>query len=242
MSKIKLFLLNKITIIVTFIALILLVIGSYLLFQTNIKIIEDKTLEYWSKGDERRGGLVINFAIKKNDKKKFVITKYDSLKPITTVLLTYQKVGNNDDVQFETFYLERTGINSFKVNESIISTSTAYTFDEAVEIAKKYDVYKNNPDSSKIRNSPESNLTPQEIEQAQAQEQQNLESQKQYEQKLQDNKDKGLLNFQLFLSECVTATKPKIVGPLTREVYDRCKSEYDTYLEQKGVTYDSLNP
>jgi len=163
------------------IILTVLVPVCYYIYQENLKEIERVTWEYWNTGDERRGGLVISYAIKENNTRKFVFTKNDFLNPVTTVMLTYQKIRDKDDVQFETFYLERTGINSFRVKESIISSSTKYTFDEAVEIAKKYDVYKNNPDKDKIYNYPELNLTPEQIQQnkEKADEQKAFESQQQ---------------------------------------------------------------
>lgn len=120
-------------------------------YQSNIKEIEKNTWAYWEKGDERRGGLVITNSIKEDRKRKYITTSYYRLIS-TSVLQVYF-----DTIQFETFYLERTGINSFRVKESVVSTSTAYTFDEAIEIAKKYDVYKNNPAPDKIFNHPELN-------------------------------------------------------------------------------------
>jgi hypothetical protein len=85
----------------------------------------------------------------------------------TTTQIVYivesDKYDRPPKIRFETFYLERTGINSFKVKESIISTSTAFTFEEAKDIAKKYDVYKNNPFPDKIFNHPDINLTPEEL-------------------------------------------------------------------------------
>lgn len=233
---------HKVIIILTIVVLIIS-ISLFSIYQNNVKEIENVTWEYWKKGDDRRGGSVIKRAIEVNKKRTYKLLSFNLSMPIAQTITVFETLSDGrTNIDFETFYLERTGINSFKVNESIISTSTAYTFEEAVGIAKKYDVYKNNPDKSKIRNSPESNLTPAEIEQTQKQEQKNNEILNQYEQKVQENKDKGLLNFQTYLAECVMRTSPGLKGDLPREIYDQCKLEYDKYLLEKGVTWDSLNP
>ena len=235
--------LSKIIVLASLLLILAVSISGYFIYQNNLKEIESVTWEYWKKGDERRGGRVIQNSIKENRRKEYVITKYDIQKSITTVILKRETlVDGKQDIQFETFYLERTGINSFKVNESVASYSTSYTFEEAINLAKTTDVYKNNPDKSKIRNSPELNRTSAETEQAQKQEQINLETQKQYDQKVQENKDKGLLNFTLYLGECILRIKPDPNVSVTREIYDQCKSEYDNYLKEKGVTWNSLNP
>jgi hypothetical protein len=128
--------------------------SSFFLYQNNLKEIESATFNYFKTGDERRGGLVIENSLKENRRKEYVLTKFDIQKPITTYVLQVSTIPNTSkiDIQFETFYLERTGINSFKVNDSRISRTVEYSFEDAVNLAKKQDVYKDNPDSSKIRN------------------------------------------------------------------------------------------
>jgi len=164
---------KKITIVLVIILTILVPV-CYYIYQENLKEIERVTWDYWKTGDERRGGLVITNSISENRNKKYAIVSFFNL--TTQTILLKEKVNDNlFRIQFETFYLERTGINSFRVKESIISSSTKYTFDEAVEIAKKYDVYKNNPDKDKIYNYPGLNLTPEQIQQDKLKNQQEQE-------------------------------------------------------------------
>lgn len=228
------FKLNKKVIIITSILLLLILgIGSYFslkAFGGIEKVINSKKDSGWD-------------ILTKNGYKT-VICKKDLLNPVN---VTIASINGKDQSAF-VFYtnLTRDNIfNDFKTNDyQGASGNTTFSETDINKVAKLYeqkgcDFFRKDGTYEGVNFTYNPPITK---EQAEAQEQQNLESQKQYEQKLQDNKDKGLLNFQLFLSECVTATKPKMVGPLTNEEYDRCKSEYDTYLEQKGVTYDSLNP
>jgi hypothetical protein len=164
MFKLNLIKSKKTLIIGSLILILSLIIGvsGYFVYQENLKEAEKQTWRYWEKGDERRGGLVIQNSIKRNAKREYVLTKFDYQKPVTTVVMLYETLADNrQDIYFETFYLERTGINSFKVNESIVSNSANYTFNEAVELAKKYDVYRENPAKDKISNRPDLNVSQQ---------------------------------------------------------------------------------
>jgi hypothetical protein len=160
----------KIKTIITILLVIIFIItvSGYILYQNNVSEIQKITSEYFKDGDKRRGGFVIQNSLKNNNRSEFVITKFDIQKPVTTTVLLVQKLENNKlDIIFDTTYLERTGLNRFKATESIISSSSEYSFEEALEVAKKYDVYKNNPDPSKIINYPEINRNPSQIEEAQ---------------------------------------------------------------------------
>jgi hypothetical protein len=144
-------------IIIVLIALILIILGAGLFFLSSVNSteIEKVTTDFFKTGDERRGGLVIQNSMKNGNKNQYVLTKWDLQRPVTSYILYVSDLPNNQqDIQFETFYLERTGLNAFKVKESQISRSAKYTFKEAVEIAKNYDIYTNNPDPKNIRNVP----------------------------------------------------------------------------------------
>jgi hypothetical protein len=151
----------KKTVIILIIILIAVATSLIIIYNLNLTEIEKVSWQYWEQGDERRGELVIKYSIEEGNKRNFLLTNFNINQPVSSVVLLNEVlISNKEYIRFETFYLERTGINSFKVKESIISSSTAYTFSEAVEISKKYDVYKNNPDPEKIFNYPKLNLTP----------------------------------------------------------------------------------
>lgn len=135
----------------------LTVLAGALIYNSNLNEIEDVTWEYWNKGDERRGELVIKYTIEDSRDRKYVLQDFFNLKSQVVYKTESQDYGRNPKIRFETFYLERTGINSFEVKESIVSTTTKYTFDEAVELAKEYDIYKDNPAPDKIYSYPELN-------------------------------------------------------------------------------------
>jgi hypothetical protein len=134
-------------------------LGGYFAYTYDVSKIQEATMKYWETGDSRRGGYVIQNSIKENRPRQFVLTKYDLINPVTTVVQLNQKLtGGKQDVIWETFYLKRTGLFEFTVQESIISYSTSYTYESAIELAKKYDVYKQNPDKTNIINDPGLNL------------------------------------------------------------------------------------
>lgn len=159
-------LITRKNLIISILSLIAIVaIGGYFAYQYDVSKIQDATMKYWEKGDSRRAGTVTEFAIKNNSKKQFVLTKYDLMNPVTTfVLLKELTPANVSRVQWETFYLKRTGLFEFTVQESIISYSITYTYENAIEIAKKYDVYKQNPDKVNIVNDPGLNLPPDKLQ------------------------------------------------------------------------------
>jgi hypothetical protein len=145
--------------IATFTLIAFIGLGGYLAFNYDISKIQEATMKYWETGDTRRAGTVTEFAIKNNSKKQFVLTKYDLTNPVATVVLLKELTpANVSRVQWETFYLKRTSLFEFTVQESIISYSITYTYEEARELAKKYDVYKQNPDKANIINDPGLNL------------------------------------------------------------------------------------
>ena len=156
---------HKKIIIIVFVSLFsLLGVFSFIVYSSNISEIEKQTMAFWEKGDERRGGLVITNSIKENRPKKFVLTKFDVQKPVATVVVLNQTLSDGkQDILMETFYLERTGFNTFRVNESILNSSMEYKFEDAIKLVQKYDVYKNNPDKDKIINYPKLNLTTEQI-------------------------------------------------------------------------------
>ncbi len=136
----------------------------YYSYQENLKEIQKTTWEYWETGDERRGSLVIYYTIQDNREREYLLLDFWNLITQIVYRIETEDYGRKPKIRFETFYLKRTGINSFEVEESIISSSTDFTFEEALEIAKKYDVYKNNPYPDKIANYPDLNLTPEQIQ------------------------------------------------------------------------------
>jgi len=136
-------------------------IGGYFAYQFDVSKIQEATMKYWEAGDSRRGGYVIQFAKKDNYPIKFVLTKYDLINPVATVVLLKDKLPDgSENIQLEIFYLKRTGLFEFATSESIIATTQSYKFDQIVELAKKYDLNKENIDKSKIYNRPELNLDP----------------------------------------------------------------------------------
>lgn len=194
------------------------------------------------KGNDRDGSNVWDYLTKNGY--KTVICKRDLMNPVNVTI----NKGESETSGGYAFYTNLTRNNIFSdfyTNDYQASVgSTNFTEKDIAKIANWYeqkgcDFFKQNgsfEDSSFTYNPP---ITK---EEAQKQEQKILEAQKQYEEKLQENKDKGLLNFQLYLSECIMRVSTDLKSDLTRELYDQCKSEYDKYLLEKGITYDSLNP
>jgi hypothetical protein len=147
---------------ITFLFVLILSVAMFVHFNNNE--IEKTTWDYWLKGDDRRGDKVIQRAREINKTRTYVL-QHNGFFEYTSQVVTYFETleGGSTSLDFETFYLERTGVSSFKVKESFLSSSTAFSFEEAVEIAKKYDVYKNNPYPDKIlnfENNPESIFEP----------------------------------------------------------------------------------
>jgi hypothetical protein len=140
--------------------LILITTILFLIGYFNLKSLEKEVWVYWETGDVRRGGLVIENSIRDNRRREFVFTKDLLRNPIAHVILQ----SYPDEVQIESFYLERTGLNSFEVRESIISSTNKYSFEEVLSLASEYDIYKDNPDPKNITSYPNINLTQEEIE------------------------------------------------------------------------------
>jgi hypothetical protein len=175
------FIRDKSTIILTILAILIItfIFSVYYVYNLNLKKIEEVTWEYWETGDTRRGGLVIENSMKDGKRREFFIIGGNFISSVTTQTLLQ---ATSQRVTFETFYIERTGINSFEVRDSVVSSSTDLNFEEALEIARRYDIYKNSPYPEKISSFPELNLTPEEIERNQ----ESVLSQKENQRRIQE--------------------------------------------------------
>jgi len=144
---------------------LLMVIASFLfiafIYYLNVENLKNETNTFWQKGDERRGELVVTNSISENRRRETIFTSIGLNKSVTHVVLQIYA----DEIRFESFYFDRIGLNSFEFRESVISRTKKYSFEEAVKLASKYDIYNNNPDSKNIISNPQANLPPSEIQQ-----------------------------------------------------------------------------
>jgi hypothetical protein len=79
---------------------------------------------------------------------EFVYTSRNPLKPVVNLVINNGEAG----IDFETISLERSGLFGWSVSNYIRAKADdeSYNFDEALEIAKTYDLSKENPDPENI--------------------------------------------------------------------------------------------
>ena len=80
---------------------------------------------------------------------KFVNTKLDPFNPVIS-LVKEDKI-NNKNIQIVIYTLKRIGINNFDIDKYVVANLYTKPFPEAIAIAQKYDLSKENPDPENIR-------------------------------------------------------------------------------------------
>ncbi len=151
------------------ILLLTTIILATIIYSNNYNEIENISWEYWKGGDNRRGGKVINYVQENNLSKEYVLFSIGIDEAVSQIIYISENenYNRNPAIEIETLYLKRSGINTFQVKSSILSTTSGafkYSFEDIINLAKKQDIYKNNPDPEKIINRPDVNLTQKKIE------------------------------------------------------------------------------
>lgn len=134
-------------------------LGVYFTYNYDVSKIQEATMKYWEDTANKRAGYVIPFAIKNNAKRQVIITKYGLTKIVSTVIFIDEQLSDGtQNIEWNTFYIHRIGLFQYNLDDFNVAGSAEYKFDQAVELAKKYDINKENPDKTKINNYP--NLDP----------------------------------------------------------------------------------
>jgi hypothetical protein len=145
---------NLIIAILSLIAIIGL--GGYFAYNYDVSKIQEVTLKYWEESANKRSRYLIPLELKKNTKREIVVTKYGLTNIVSTVIFIFEEFPDGrQNMEWHTFYIHRTGLFQYNLDNFNIAVSIEYKFDQAVELAKKIDVNKENPDTSKILNVPE---------------------------------------------------------------------------------------
>jgi hypothetical protein len=150
--------------IATFTLIAFIGLGGYLAFNYDISKIQEATMKYWEEGAKTRA--VYSKPDSVNAKKQVVINKYSSSEIVTTMVFIDKELPNGKDkIEWSIYYIHRTGLFQYKLDSFKVAGSVDYNFDQAVELAKKYDLNKENPDNNKIFNRPDLNLPPEQLQQ-----------------------------------------------------------------------------
>jgi len=81
-------------------------------------------------------------------RKEAVLSTFDITKPVYTLVTQHDLASNN--ISFQVIELDRVGIIDFKVVTYTDGFSDKYTFEEMIDIAKKHNLSKDNPDLNNI--------------------------------------------------------------------------------------------
>jgi predicted nucleic-acid-binding protein len=102
--------------------------------------------------DKDLNSLVATNFYKNNPENKTVISKFDIISPVYSLLFNYSKEENTDKyiIKIVIYKLKRVNIIEFKVDSLTTAESRNLSFSEAVSLASKYDLSQTNPDPQNI--------------------------------------------------------------------------------------------
>ena len=140
--------------ILLIVVLLLLIVTLGIMFYPFVIKSNDQIIDnYFLSSENDKGSLVaVNYFKNKPAENTLIITKFDLINPTYSLVYNYSKssLSNYDIYSVYVFHLKRTGILSYSVSDKINVTIKNKPFSEAVALAQKYDLSKENPDPQNI--------------------------------------------------------------------------------------------
>lgn len=101
-------------------------------------------------GNYQNGATFDSFSKEFYKQQQFVISKPDLFNPVISLVREDKCCDEYKKVTIDIYHLKRTGINSFELHSYSNNTIRNRSYQQALEIAKKYDLTKTNPDPANI--------------------------------------------------------------------------------------------